>query len=233
LTRVWGELGDWHCIAWSSFDAAQADHFIEAELNRQRTLGAELEWKVYAHDQPPDLLRRLQEKGFEPGDREAVVVMELEPAPDWLDEPPRFEVSRVTTLDELREYDSVSRRAFGGDPQAPPHPVLDELARALEAGSDEHQAFLVREEGRALSAGRLWAHPDSPFVELYGGGTLEAHRGMGLYRALVAARAREARRLGARWVRVDALPTSEPVLKRLGFEELTATWPCLLRPASA
>src|SRR4029079_14592326 len=48
-------------------------------------------------------------------------------------------------------------------------------------------------------------------------GPRPAFGGQGLYRALVAARAREAARLGAQYLIVDALPTSRPILQRLGF----------------
>ncbi|MFY9860709.1 MAG: hypothetical protein WAK80_09150, partial [Candidatus Cybelea sp.] len=63
---------------------------------------------------------------------------------------------------------------------------------------------------------------------LYGGGTMEQHRGRGFYRATVAARARDAIDFGARYLIVDALPTSQPILENLGFVRLTDTWPCTL-----
>ena len=51
----------------------------------------------------------------------------------------------------------------------------------------------------------------------------------GLYRATVAARALDAINSGARYLIVDALPTSRPILERLGFVCLTYTWPCTLK----
>ncbi|HEY0793243.1 MAG TPA: hypothetical protein VGD78_19420 [Chthoniobacterales bacterium] len=50
---------------------------------------------------------------------------------------------------------------------------------------------------------------------------MPSHRGGGLYRALVAARANEARRLGCRFLTVEARETSSPILERLGFVALT------------
>ena len=58
------------------------------------------------------------------------------------------------------------------------------------------------------------------FAGLYGGGVEPAYRGKGIYRALVAARADEARRRGYRYLTVDAADTSAPILARLGFEAL-------------
>jgi hypothetical protein len=81
--------------------------------------------------------------------------------------------------------------------------------------------------------GRLQTRAASAFGGLYGGFTLEAHRRRGLYHALIAERARDALRLGARYLRVDALPTSEPILERLGFVKLADTWPCVLAAADS
>ena len=63
-----------------------------------------------------------------------------------------------------------------------------------------------------------------------GGGTVTSHRGHGHYRQLVAARAKDARAAGAKYLIVDALPTSRPILERLGFVHLTDTWPCEWSP---
>ncbi|MFD4043109.1 GNAT family N-acetyltransferase, partial [Streptomyces sp. NPDC058605] len=65
---------------------------------------------------------------------------------------------------------------------------------------------------------------------LWGGGTVEGWRGRGLYRALVAHRARAAADRGYRYLQVDAMSTSRPILERLGFEPLTTTTPYLYTP---
>ncbi|HTX49603.1 MAG TPA: GNAT family N-acetyltransferase, partial [Caulobacteraceae bacterium] len=51
-------------------------------------------------------------------------------------------------------------------------------------------------------------------------GAVPDYRGRGAYRALVAARADEARRRGHRFLTVDARETSRPILERLGFQPL-------------
>jgi GNAT superfamily N-acetyltransferase len=62
--------------------------------------------------------------------------------------------------------------------------------------------------------------PGRAFAGLYGGGVAPAFRGKGIYRALVAVRAQEARRRGYRYLMVDAAAASAPILARLGFEAL-------------
>ncbi len=46
-----------------------------------------------------------------------------------------------------------------------------------------------------------------------------------MFRAVVAYRARLAAARGFRYLQVDALPTSRPILERLGFVELATTTP--------
>jgi low temperature requirement protein LtrA len=77
------------------------------------------------------------------------------------------------------------------------------------------------------------AHESDPLqivaaVGLYGGATLPEYRGRGLYRATVAKRAALARERGYRYLQVDALPTSRPILERTGFVQLTTTTPYLV-----
>jgi hypothetical protein len=108
-----------------------------------------------------------------------------------------------------------------------------QVLRHIVLGSTDNVAYLAFEAAVPVSFGRLLTSATSAFGGLYGGGTLTEHRGRGFYRALVAARGRDALRLGAQYLRVDALPTSEPILRRLGFEKLTETWPCTLRVSDA
>lgn len=57
---------------------------------------------------------------------------------------------------------------------------------------------------------------------LCGGGTLPGHRGRGLYRALLAARLREAIARRTPRLLTQAGPMSQPILARLGFEEVAS-----------
>ena len=66
-----------------------------------------------------------------------------------------------------------------------------------------------------------------------GGGTLPGWRGRGIYRALVAYRAQLAVARGYRYLQVDALPASRPILERLGFTCLAHTTPYVWDPAQS
>jgi hypothetical protein len=224
-TRLRGRASDWHQVAFSALTDATADAVIAGEVAHYRALKSEVEWTVYGHDLPADLLSRLERHGFHAGPREVVLVLDLARLPAWVLEPPSVRVERVTTDQLLDEFGRVSEGAFE---RKKDQGILLELSAALRAGSEEQLGYLAFDADRAVSVGRLNTTPASPFGGLYGGGTLPSHRGRGFYRATVAARARDAARLGARYLRVDALPTSQPILERLGFLRVTETLPCVL-----
>src|SRR5207247_8964470 len=80
-------------------------------------------------------------------------------------------------------------------------------------------------DGKAVSGGRVDLEDGTEFAGLFGGVTLPDYRGRGLYRATVAKRAELAREGGYRWLYSDALPTSRPLLQRLGFGAVPPTPP--------
>jgi len=102
------------------------------------------------------------------------------------------------------------------------------MGKLVRAGSEP--GLLAYDGDEPVSIGRLYTHPQSAFAGLYGGGTLATRRGRGFYRAVLATRARDAIAAGAQYLRVDALPTSFPILQRLGFVEISASWPCEWKP---
>jgi hypothetical protein len=121
-------------------------------------------------------------------------------------------------------FQRVSTEVFGEGQES----VARELLHHLSTGSTEVMGYIAFDGEVPASAARLHTRAGSAFAGLYGGGTLATHRGRGLYRALIAERARDAERLGAHYLRVDALPTSEPILTLMGFTKLADTWPCVL-----
>jgi len=225
LTRVRGVHGSWHNIAFAELTGENAEREIRDQVAHYRALGCSVEWTVYAHDGPADLLERLARSGFEIGQREAVMVLDAEQRPAWLQQRSGQRIEAVTTREQLRQFQLVSEEVFAGSHAA----VLQELEAALAQGSQQLLGYLGFDAGVSASVGRLYVNAGSCFGGLYGGGTRRAHRGRGLYRAMVAERVNAALRLGARYIRVDALPTSQPTLERLGFRELSHAWPCRLR----
>ena len=83
-----------------------------------------------------------------------------------------------------------------------------------------------------VCAARTELNPGTQFAGLWGGGTVAAWRRRGIYRALVAHRARIAADLGYRYLQVDASDQSRPILQRLGFVSLSTTTPYVYQPLS-
>jgi GNAT superfamily N-acetyltransferase len=82
-----------------------------------------------------------------------------------------------------------------------------------------------------VSAARAEFVAGTDFAGLWGGGTVPAWRGRGIFRALVAYRAGLAAARGYRYLQVDTSLMSRPILRRLGFEPVAVTTPYLWNPA--
>ena len=145
--------------------------------------------------------------------------------PTWVIEPLVHRVVRIESLDLVPLFREVAERVFDRDWSL----IADALSRAIRSSSTDHVGYIAFDDDVPAAVGRLYTRSKSIFGGLYGGGTLSAYRKRGLYRDLVATRARDAAHLGAHYLLVDALPTSRPILESLGFCHLTGTWPCTLR----
>ncbi|MDP9841424.1 GNAT family N-acetyltransferase [Streptosporangium lutulentum] len=213
--------GGWTGVTWCDLDPADADAVIAAQIDRFAGLSRPWEWKHYSYDRPSDLPDRLLAAGFTPQPTEALLVAEI--ADLTLDVPPPPGVELLDVVDEqgvdalVRVHDEV----FGGDHSPVGRTLLADLGR--RSGT---VAAVVALAGRTpISAGRMEFHPGTDFAGLWGGGTLPAWRGRGVFRSLVARRAALAAARGFRYLQVDASPDSRPILKRLGFVELATTTP--------
>jgi hypothetical protein len=220
------------CIEYRSV-AGLAPEELDALISRQRDVfaarGEEVEWKWHGHDLPADLPDRLRAAGFAPDDRETVVAGLAGPLAV---DPPRLpEGVRLRQVTERADLDRIAamESAVWNEGRAW---LADGLAAELAAGP-ESITILVAEAGdEVVSAGWVRYAKDTEFASLWGGSTLERWRRLGIYRALVAARARLAVERGYRYVQVDASDNSRPILQRLGLVALTVTVPYVFRPAA-
>ncbi|HZT93991.1 MAG TPA: hypothetical protein VE985_05905 [Gaiellaceae bacterium] len=192
----------WSAVLWRPDDGD-----VEPLVARMRELPGRVEWKYYSHD-GPELRERLLGAGLEPEDEETVVVAEAVSIPP----PPEDVEVRVAT----DEFDELAARVFGRRYALPQQAV----------------AVVAVVDGQPVSGGRVDFEEGVEFAGLFGGITLPEYRGRGSYRATVAKRAELARQRGYRWLYSDALPTSRPILERLGFLAITRTTPFVIPPAA-
>ena len=221
VVRVVGE----QCwVSFSDLDPATADRVVAEQASYFRSLGREVEWKVYGHDRPVDLGDRLRAAGFRPDPSETLMVYDLaRPLPVVALEEDMV-VERVRDSSGLAGAMAASEEAFGTGQGWRP----DDPARWLQ--DPDSVVFLARAHGTPIASARLEVPEGHQFAGLWGGGTSPAYRGRGVYRALVVARAELARERGFRFLTVDALETSRPILERLGFEPMTSVTGWLLAP---
>ncbi|MFF8840770.1 GNAT family N-acetyltransferase [Streptomyces sp. NPDC015130] len=226
VVRQTGPAHAWNGVLWSGLDAAGADAAIAAQIAHYRAAGLSFEWKLYGHDGPADLADRLLAAGFAAEDPETLMAAEAAALPQDVPLPEGVELHAVTDEAGVRQVVEVHERAFGTDSSHIGRQLLDRLA----ADPDTVTAVVAVASGEPVSAARLELCPGTDFAGLWGGGTVEAWRGRGLYRALVAHRARIAASRGHRYVQVDAADTSRPILQRLGFRTLSTTTPYTYTP---
>lgn len=103
--------------------------------------------------------------------------------------------------------------------------VLRELLAEQSAAPGRMPIHVAAVGAEIVSAGWVRFHEGTEFASLWGGSTAPMWRRRGLYRALVARRAEQARARGLRFLQVDASPDSRPILERLGLHVVSTTTP--------
>ena len=207
-------------IIYSAHTPGALDKAIADQLDYFTGLGHNFEWKVYSHDRPQNLVDRLRGWGFSVGPPETVVVAEVANTLSQLPELP-FEVKRLTDPDDLDDYKTVSRQVW---PQSGTDAHLSEIMRNAPDSIGLYVAYL---DGVPVGSSRSSFHPQSAFAGLWGGAVLPEYRHKGVYRSMIGKRTADAQTYGARYLQVDARPTSRPILEKLGFQKLSVTYPCL------
>ena len=216
-------VGLWNVVLFWDRSCDATDAVFE-QAAFARVARVELEWKVYDHDGPPGLEAVLERAGFVPDEHETLMVRDLEAPLDVDAHGSNCEIRRVVDAAGVDDYVAASSAAFGEDKGSRAsmyHATLGDPALSL---------FVAYRDGEPVSAGRLQMPRERAFASMWGGGTVPGHRGLGIYRALVAHRATEARERGYRYITVDARETSRPILERLGFVALSGIRGWVLRP---
>ena len=184
-----------------------------------------VEWKTRGHDRAEGLHEALLHNGFEPLEIESIMMGEAEKLAADVRPPDGVTLRRVTEPDDVRAMSAMQDEAFGDDFRAD---AADALVRRL-ALDDGMELWVAEADGTIVSAGRLEPVAGSDVAGIWGGSTLKAWRGKGIYRALVAIRARSALRLGRTLIHSDSTEYSRPILERSGMVKVSTTTPYLWR----
>jgi GNAT superfamily N-acetyltransferase len=185
-------------------------------LLRQHGRGGS-EWELGDSSTPADLVEQLAGLGILPDEDEPVATGMVLAAGDEMPYPPGTSARRVQSVDELLTARRIQHEAFGGsaDDEVGFEQAEADFATEGEIGS----TFLAFVDGEPVAAGYASYTPLG--LLLFGGATLPFARGRGAYRALVAARAREAADRGTPVLVTHAGQMSRPILEQLGFKPVS------------
>ena len=180
-----------------------------------------VEWKTRGHDHAPGLHDALIAAGFKPDEPESIMIGEARALAVDVDLPEGVTIRTVTQEPDVRAMCSMADEPFGD-------PVPGEMADALLRRLSRHdglELWVAEAQGRVISSGRLEPVAGTSFAGIWGGSTLVPWRGRGVYRALTAARARSALRMGKTLIHSDSTEFSRPILERSGLVKVSTTTP--------
>lgn len=183
-----------------------------------------IEWKARGHDDVPDLPGILAGAGFVAGEVESVMIGRCADLAVDVPLPAGVTLRTIASRPDVERMEGMASEVFGrGVPG-----IVDSLMARLERGDGTELwvAEAATDHGPLMvSVGRLEPVPGTTFAGIWGGCTRPEWRGRGIYRALTAARARSALRLGKEFIHSDSTAFSRPILERSGFRAVTATTP--------
>ncbi len=223
VIRLISLAGEDGYVIYSRLDEDNAEAAISAQITRFQEIPQDFEWKLYDYDPPRNLVDRLHRRGFEIGEPEALLVLDLTTVPEILKRPVPPSVVRITDPGEIDTIVALENAVWGDD-----HTDLGEyLKRDLREHPEFLSVYISYQEQQPVSAAWIYFHAGSRFASLYGGATLPQFRNQGHYSHLFTARAQEALARGFSLLSVDTSPMSRPILENLGFQYLATTTPCI------
>ncbi|GHH81849.1 N-acetyltransferase [Streptomyces sulfonofaciens] len=227
LTRVVGQYrGFVGCPPDPGVRGTDLDRLIARQRDFFAARGEAVEWKTRGHDRPADLTDRLRAAGFTPEDRETVLIGRVAEMAGEPVLPDGVTLRQVTADADMHRIGAMESAVWDQDMSW----LGKDLIGRVAAAPDEIAVLVAESGGTVVSAAWLVFRAGTEFACLWGGSTLSAWRGRGIYRALVAARARLAADRQVRYLQVDASDDSAPILRRLGFHAVTTTTPYVWSP---
>ena len=209
-------------IIYSQLNEDNAEDMIREQVSYFESIGQDFEWKVYDYDRPSDLKERLGSYGFIVEHAEAIMVLDLEDAPQILWQPVPHDVQPIKDPGKLSDVLTVEGQVWEED-----FSWLGEyLGGALRQHPQQMSVYVAYVNGHPACTAWTYFPSHSQFASLWGGSTVSNFRGQGLYTALLAVRAQEARARQVRYLTVDASPMSRPILEKFGFEMIAYSYPC-------
>ncbi|GAB1489382.1 GNAT family N-acetyltransferase [Opitutaceae bacterium] len=209
-------------VTWCALPAADLAAAIEREITFFKPHVDQFEWKTYDHDGSPGLTDALARAGFAAGEPETVMLADSATVAALpLTLPEGIVVREAKTPADLVDVVAIENTVWNDDRSS----LAEELGAELQASPDRLRLYIAAHASTPVSCAWIRLNRGSAFAGLWGGSTLAAWRGRGIYRHLLIRRARDAVAAGYPTLYVDASPASRPILERNGFTRLTGTRP--------
>lgn len=208
-------------IIYSQVNEINAADTIREQVIYFESIGQDFEWKVYDYDRPSDLKERLGAYGFIVEEAEAIMVLDLEDAPAILWQPVHHNVQRINYPEKIADVLTVEQQVWDED--------YSWLGDYLGHNFEQMSVYVAYIDEKPASAAWIYFPKRSQFASLWGGSTVSSFRRQGLYTALLAVRAQEAKGRQVRYLTVDASAMSRPILEKFGFEMIAYSYPCKWR----
>jgi GNAT superfamily N-acetyltransferase len=199
-------------VVFSRVPAADAERAVRETIADYAALGLPFRWAVGPLTEPADFGALLDRLGFTSQSGRG---MAAEPA-QWTYSAPRdVRVERITqhTFEDYYTTTVLGWQSEVAEAASWRGSMREALARGL------HHYYLARVDGEPVGTAGMVVKQRC--VYLMGGNVLPAHRGRGIYRALIDERLRDAAERGITLAVTQAREaTSAPILDKLGFETL-------------
>jgi GNAT superfamily N-acetyltransferase len=211
-------------VTWVHCAPGEADaliHEVHAAIARRRL---PVMWILGPETEPADFPERLLAHGIQPAPRDPEVRVMVLPIEVGIEAP---EIAGLEIRDALadplvfRLADAVAAEAFGAGPRGvdPDQLAAQERRRLNQLAAGNRRVLLATVDGEPAGSAGLTLLPPAGAI-INGGGVRPRSRGLGVYRALLAARLGIARRAGAAGLAVWGGEMSAPILARLGFVDV-------------
>jgi GNAT superfamily N-acetyltransferase len=207
-------------------DPTQLDALISRQIKFFGERSLAFEWKTYAYDQSADLTGRLVAHGFVPDERENLVIGRVSAIGQDPKPPAGVTIRQVSSPGDTERMAGLLTEVSGED-----RSFLGNIFFNDRMENPENVVLLVAEaEQQVVSCARLNLESPTAFASLWAGSTLPHWRGRGIYRSLVAYRARVAAERAYQYLQVDATENSRPILEQIGFLSVSSTTPYIWTP---
>lgn len=227
LTRCLTSRGGFAMASTSLAELSDAElaGLVERTVAFYAGHGRRFEWKTYDHDRP-DLGEVLGAHGLVPEEHEALVIGGAAGLATDAPVPSGLTLRAVDSRADFERVAAMESEVWGEDWSWLADDLVDRCADPYEPTT----VYVVEDSDRVVSAAWLAPVVGTSFAGLWGGSTLADYRGRGIYRALVARRARDAVAGGYTLLQVDASDESRPILERLGLHVVGGTTPYVWTP---